>query len=210
MVNGVHVLPDFFDEALADRVREYLLGDPSWYYAFADISLPDVEQNQPAIREAMGRAETACVAGQQLAYRFRRTIGHEGTSDCGCAVCDACVAITSPHTLARVKDATGFEDLKRHTMFASCYVGGDFLSTHSDGGLGRIAFVWNLTKDWLPQLGGSLHVLQHDWVNTDIVVPPTYNSLALFDVSGPGRPHFVSQVANGVTNKRLAISGWFA
>ena len=207
---AVHVLPSFFDASLADRVHDHLSNDASWYYAFSDISLPDVAQNAPYIAEAKARAEARHGAGQELAYRFRRTIEHEGTSDCGCPVCDACRTLTSEETLRRIEQATGFEDLKRHTMFASCYTGGDFLSTHSDGGLGRVAFVWNLTKSWATQWGGVLQLLQSDGRSVDRTIVPEFNSLALFDVSGSGRPHVVSPVGNGVTARRLAVTGWFA
>jgi Rps23 Pro-64 3,4-dihydroxylase Tpa1-like proline 4-hydroxylase len=33
--------------------------------------------------------------------------------------------------------------------------------------------------------------------------------MAIFDVSGDKTPHSVTQVANGVTNKRYALTGWY-
>jgi Rps23 Pro-64 3,4-dihydroxylase Tpa1-like proline 4-hydroxylase len=93
--------------------------------------------------------------------------------------------------------------------FASWYAPGDFLSTHTDKGNGQIAFVWNLTKNWRPQYGGLLHLLNADWKTVETTITPSFNSLVLFDVRGEGRPHFVSQIIPGVVEKRLAISGWF-
>jgi len=41
------------------------------------------------------------------------------------------------------------------------------------------------------------------------VLIPRFNKMAIFDVSGDKTPHSVTQVANGVTNKRYALTGWY-
>ena len=39
-------------------------------------------------------------------------------------------------------------------MFLSRYKSGHFLAPHSDINNGKLAFVFNLTKNWKPQYGG--------------------------------------------------------
>jgi len=94
------------------------------------------------------------------------------------------------------------------STFTSKYEEGDFLSTHTDQNHGRVAFVYQITKDWLPQNGGLFQRLP-DWKNIDKTVVPQFNQLTLFDVSGEGVPHMVTSIANGVKNVRMGYSGWF-
>tara|TARA_R100000544_G_C2224823_1_gene59944 strand:- start:1058 stop:1726 length:669 start_codon:yes stop_codon:yes gene_type:complete len=94
------------------------------------------------------------------------------------------------------------------STFTSKYEEGDFLSIHTDENHGRVAFVYQITKDWLPQNGGLFQRLP-DWKNIDKTVVPQFNQLTLFDVSGPGVPHMVTSIANGVKNIRMGYSGWF-
>ena len=94
------------------------------------------------------------------------------------------------------------------STFTSKYEEGDFLSIHTDENHGRVAFVYQITKDWLPQNGGLFQRLP-DWINIDKTVVPQFNQLTLFDVSGQGVPHMVTSVANGVKNVRMGYSGWF-
>lgn len=203
------VIPDIFDPALAERVHRYLDGpEVPWHYSFPAVNLRDSSDNADAIKQQQELFEQHFAANTALAYRFRRTVGHEAENDCTCPVCDGCRALKSPETLVRIAATVGQADSKPHTMFASYYGPGDFLSPHTDSGLGRVAFVWNLTKGWRPQLGGCLHILSDDWQQSAEVILPAFNSLTVFDVSGAGHPHFVSVVARKAPIKRLAISGW--
>ena len=48
-------------------------------------------------------------------------------------------------------------------LFAARYSGGDFLLCHDDRlSNRRIAFVYNLTENWLPEEGGALEILETD------------------------------------------------
>lgn len=106
---------------------------------------------------------------------------------------------------------TGQENLKwaQSSTFTSKYEAGDFLYTHSDKNHGRVAFVYQLTKDWLPGYGG-LFMRMNDWVNVDATVLPQFNQLTIFDVTGEGTPHIVTNVIPGLKNCRIAYSGWLA
>ncbi len=99
---------------------------------------------------------------------------------------------------------------KLNTLFVSKYTSNCFLSTHSDAGNGKIAFVLHITDGWKPQYGGHLHFL--DASRTQIVetFTPQFNSLMIFEVpEGDGIPHFVGHVAPNVPIPRIAITGWY-
>ena len=85
------------------------------------------------------------------------------------------------------------------------YTSGCFLGQHSDGvGSRQVAFVANFTRNWQPDFGGCLTVLENGkWT----IVEPKFNSLVLMNVRG-GSCHYVSQVASWVDKKRIAITGW--
>lgn len=106
---------------------------------------------------------------------------------------------------------TGQENLKwvQSSTFTSKYEAGDFLYTHTDKDNGRIAFVYQLTKDWLPGYGG-LFMRMNDWMNVDATVLPQFNQLTIFDVTGEGTPHVVTNVIPGLDKCRMAYSGWLA
>jgi Rps23 Pro-64 3,4-dihydroxylase Tpa1-like proline 4-hydroxylase len=99
---------------------------------------------------------------------------------------------------------------KLNQVFISKYKAGHFLSPHSDKGNGRLAFVINITKNWLPQYGGNLHFLNNDRKIIIDSISPIFNSMILFEIPEPeGIPHFVSHVIPGIKISRYAISGWY-
>lgn len=106
---------------------------------------------------------------------------------------------------------TGQKDLKwvKNSTFTSKYEAGDFLYTHTDKGNGRIAFVYQLTKDWLPGYGG-LFLKSNDWFHPDATILPEFNKLTIFDVTNEGTPHCVTQVISNLKKCRIAYSGWLA
>jgi Rps23 Pro-64 3,4-dihydroxylase Tpa1-like proline 4-hydroxylase len=96
------------------------------------------------------------------------------------------------------------------TMFMSKYNSGNFLSTHSDKGNGKLAFVINLTKFWKPQYGGNLHFLNDSRTEIIDTFVPAFNNLVLFHVPEQnGIPHYVGHVSPNVKYSRYAISGWY-
>ena len=110
-----------------------------------------------------------------------------------------------------VEFITGEKDLKwvKGSTFTSKYEAGDFLYTHTDKDNGRVAFVYQLTKDWLPGYGG-LFMKMDNWVNVDATILPQFNQLTIFDVTGEGTPHMVTNVIPGLKKSRIAYSGWLA
>ncbi len=110
---------------------------------------------------------------------------------------------------------TGLEITNLNTMFLSKYKSGHFLSPHSDKGNGKIAFVINLTKNWLPQYGGNLHFLSEDRKSIVETWTPAFNNMVIFYVppdsqENIGLPHFVGHVNPGIKLSRYAITGWYS
>ena len=90
------------------------------------------------------------------------------------------------------------------------YRAGCFLHTHTDAGHGRVAFVYNMTKDWHVSYGGCLAFLTDDQSAVKRVVVPQLNALTMFRVPEPaGILHCVTPVAAEVKRARHAFSGWW-
>lgn len=108
---------------------------------------------------------------------------------------------------------TGYQNLKFDPLWTlvSCYDEGHYNGPHIDGINGRVAFVYHLSKDWLPSYGGLFLELSEDQKDTKKVVMPTFNKLVLLNVKGDakGIPHLVTEVSKGCKNKRLAYTGWY-
>jgi Rps23 Pro-64 3,4-dihydroxylase Tpa1-like proline 4-hydroxylase len=118
--------------------------------------------------------------------------------------------LNSTEFISILNEITNLNLTKLNTLFMSKYVSGNFLSTHSDKGNGRLAFVINLSKNWKPQYGGNLHFLNEDRNEIIDTFVPGFNNLTIFYVpENTGIPHYVSHIAPNVKNQRFAISGWF-
>lgn len=71
--------------------------------------------------------------------------------------------------------------------------------------------MWSRSRDWQPQNGGLLHLLDPDRRTVRRVVVPEFNSAVLLATPvEAGTPHFVSYVPPGTPGRRLSISGRFA
>lgn len=95
--------------------------------------------------------------------------------------------------------------------FASKYSAGDFLRIHADGVFGevtprKVAFVMNMTKDWVVHWGGALAILDEQGENIIDTYAPKFNSLVLFDVP---LTHTVLPVCNYAKENRYTLTGWF-
>lgn len=85
---------------------------------------------------------------------------------------------------------------------------GHFLNCHNDDVKGKnrvAAFVINLTKDWRPDWGGALHILNKE-LEIEKSFIPSFNEVNIFKVPVD---HFVGIVAPFTSASRLSITGWF-
>lgn len=203
---------------VADYIHTFLAGGmpEGWWTVVVSGSkgtnyLYNTPENQPAIEEHLrvmraGRTGHADPGdGTYIpAYTFKRTWSNHYPT-CNCPVCDFNNFLVSQPMAEFVRAMFGAY-MKPREVFASKYTVGDHLDPHSDAVSGRrIAFVFNFTRDWRTEYGGLL-------VFTDPpprVLVPGYNRLTVFDVTGRGLPHHVTDVTSAAGDrKRLAISGW--
>jgi Rps23 Pro-64 3,4-dihydroxylase Tpa1-like proline 4-hydroxylase len=95
--------------------------------------------------------------------------------------------------------------------FASKYVAGDFNGSHSDADYSgnsprKVAYVFNMTKNWLVHWGGNLIILDHNFENVIEDYTPKFNSLIVFDVP---LAHAVLPVSTYCQSERYALTGWY-
>lgn len=95
--------------------------------------------------------------------------------------------------------------------FASRYTADDYLAPHNDSthdrvSPRRVAFVINLTKDWLLHWGGNLVILEEDKDKAIETFIPLFNNMILFNV--PVR-HAIFPVSCYCQSERFAITGWY-
>lgn len=168
----------------------------------------NLESNQPVIDKEKEFAENVFNSGG-YAYHFYRSIGdHYAT--CVCEECWFRDWLKSDEIISFLEKVSGFKLTSFSTMFASKYSSGCFLGPHHDDTLGKVGFVLQLTKNWLPQWGGILHFLNDNLNRIEYSESPTFNTLTLFHIpEGTGKWHYVSHVAPGITKNRIAYSGWY-
>ena len=140
-------------------------------------------------------------------YKFGRTTQHG--KNCNCFLCSTVPHIlTSNIVLSTIKKYyPEVENLTFSEYFISKYSSGDFLSCHSDKERG-IAFVWNLTKNWKPEYGGNLSLIDPLFKGVTTIVP-SFNTLTIFNLNEEIE-HWVSEVSSAAPSERLAITGWFS
>lgn len=112
-----------------------------------------------------------------------------------------------PDTLDYFKRLIKNPHLKKINAQATRYLPGHFLTQHNDEHKeeGRLyAYVLGISKDWNPDWGGLLHILNKQGEITKTIIPE-YNSLSIFKVP---QNHFVSHVSPLAKNQRLGITGW--
>ena len=118
---------------------------------------------------------------------------------------------TEQRTRQWMADLSGRRTHQPHTGSASWYQPGDFSNPHTDWGVDRsVAYVWHLSRDWLPEYGGALYWSAETRNSHHAYVPASFNTLMLFCVTRHSS-HMVTVVAPHVPShiKRLAWNGWW-
>lgn len=106
-----------------------------------------------------------------------------------------------------MRKISGIAQINRVYAQATMYTRGSFLMAHDDhvdAEDRRLAYVFNLTRQWRPDWGGLLHFTAPDGCVLDTFYPH-FNSLSLFAVP---QTHFVSYVPPFAQAERTAITGW--
>lgn len=213
---GILVIPDFFAVDIAEELHTFLSKkmEPSWWRlstSHTDGSretIPFAVENYSLMQRAWDRISPCMQSPGMFSYRFFRTTDH--VPQCYCILCNFRELLSSPEVLDLLIQLTSFPLARINNSFASKYNEGCYLSAHTDKGNGELAFVYNVSKDWHPMMGGCLHMLDpYTLLDVNTVITPRFNSLTLFRVPKEGIPHYVSPVSPNVTADRLAFSGWF-
>ena len=119
------------------------------------------------------------------------------------------IVLSSKQFISYIKKITNINVSKLNSMFLSRYKSGHFLSPHSDINNGKLAFVINLSKNWLPQFGGNLIFLSDDRKTVIHTLTPVFNNIIIFEVPPQGIHHYVSRVIPRLNNVRYALTGWY-
>lgn len=227
--DGYLLVHKLFDDKTASVIYDFYSRDMAsdwWFLATAPTKQNVIQcrhENKQQLIDLWDEAGSKLDRGGMV-YRFYRTTAH--VKECPCLDCkikefinskdmlDLINSITKQETKTVSVGETSYtpesdEVSTTHSIFASKYTAGCYLTYHTDLGNGKIAFVMNFSKDWQPSHGGMLHMLEDDLKNTKKVFYPEFNSLVLFRVKSTGTPHFVSPVIDDTTNVRYAVSGWF-
>lgn len=110
---------------------------------------------------------------------------------------------TSKEFLKLISEITG-KKFKSADMSGFIYHDTDYLLPHDDRLEGRkVAYVVNLSRHFTKQNGGALRLFKGKRIVK--VIPPTYNTLTIFEVSKKSL-HDVQEVMH---NKRISFAGWF-
>ena len=166
-----------------------------------DKNIKKINSKYPALYKALSKGA--------FSYIFDRTTEH--IKGCSCLKCKYDNFISSPEMLELFRNITAQKCTKRGEFFASRFTTGQFLGPHHDINKGKLGMVYSLAKDWKPEYGGNLYILEKDYKTVKKVILSTFNRLALFSIPEQnGIPHFVSQVAPKVNQHRISITGWIS
>ena len=207
---------EFLSNDYAEYIFQFLNIQPESYWTASfhpvnnnkSVFLKNNSKNQELIEKHKTEVQEVFNKGK-FSFFFYSTIGKH-PDKCNCSECTFKEFLSGHEIIYFLKEITDVPLLKCSELFCSKYENGNFLSPHHDKNKGKIGFILNLSKNWLPQFGGNLYFMEQDWFSIRKVITPKFNNLILFDVpSYKGIPHFVSHVSPGVQAKRLAVAGWF-
>jgi Rps23 Pro-64 3,4-dihydroxylase Tpa1-like proline 4-hydroxylase len=205
--------------AAADTLWQVLRHDTPYGLAWAGEGQPhgqyirpeQLRQLPPDRKAAMGNAAARAAGQGQFAFLYGQYPLVEAYTQNwhpGHPLYQLLEEINGPESLDFARDVSGHADIIRADAQATLYGGGHFLTEHDDLVTSqgrRLAYVLNLARDWRPDWGGYLNILD-DKGNIVAGFMPRFNCLNLFLV--PLR-HQVSLVAPFAPLGRLAITGWF-
>jgi hypothetical protein len=214
---GSVVIRNFLNYDYANQLSSFFTDEMSqnWWYSVSSPGtngsvdfIRDFPENQERILIERNHSDSIFNTGG-FSYHFYRTAG-DHVQGCWCKECDFRNWLKSEEVLSFLSSVSGQEISNYNTLFASKYSEGCFLSPHHDESLGKMGFVLQLTKRWMPHWGGVLHFTNDQVTEIEYSESPTFNTLTLFHIpDGKGKFHYVSHVNRGVTSVRIAYSGWY-
>ena len=215
---GYVVIDNYLKDEVAENLNNFFSNEmPSDWWSIATFPSKDIDgvsyfRNTPEEYNNIQKARqfsTDSFGRNEFSYSFHRTLDNH-FEDCDCTECEIRKYLDGKESHDLVSKVTDLKITGSNEVFAACYVPGDFLSPHQDSPNGIIGFVLQLTKDWKPEYGGSLHFLNDDGDIVENVAIPKFNSLTLFLLpEDKGKLHYVSHVNPGTPEIRLSLTGWY-
>lgn len=210
----IHI-PDALKRAHAEAAHRLLAETSSWNTVFnAGAKVIDLT---PELRGALSPDQAKALddsivvsAGEGYQFKFdniRLSEQGEPYRDRGHPLGALVALVNSPRFLQAMRRLTGRPEIAFADAQITRYGPGQFLHVHDDIDplKKRIAaYVLNLTPEWSPEWGGTLHFLDEDGHIAEGYVP-RFNALNVFEV---GVRHFVSYVAPYARAPRLSMTGW--
>ena len=213
---GGHIhIPHVLTEKSAKILHSCLSEDTPWNYVFNDG--PKHYDLQPHQLEAMTADQLHTIqqainngAQNGFQYAFKNfpiyDLYQSGYLKDG-VLKELFEFINSEIFLSFIRDVSGISTIAYADAQATAFEGGHFLSDHSDdvdGKNRRLAYVLNMTPDWLPDWGGLLNFYD-DQGHVKRALKPTFNALNFFSVP---QSHAVSMVTPFAGGVRRSITGW--
>lgn len=215
-------IPDILPEATAMALYQMLRSQVRWRLVFPEPS------PQPGGQEhviMLSQEEIAQMGREGMARRIQGVMSRARDNygylyncypmiqaytqgwDAGHPIHQLAEFLNSPEFLEFGRAVIGADAITKADAQATLYAGGHFLTRHVDEGYDRerrAAYTFGFTRDWQPDWGGLLMLLDS---NLDVVrgLLPRFNTLNLFDGT---MIHSVSAVSPFAGDGRIQITGW--
>lgn len=209
--NGYLRINNFLENELAERIYSCLLTEVNWGLAYRIDGKAVTKLNISDIQGLDSQTRDKLKLQQKEEFQFIYNTYMIVTSyleqrDPGHYLYHLLELINSPKSIQYFSELTT-QSVKKLNAQATRYMPGHYLKQHNDENSeeGRMyAYVLGFTKDWNPDWGGLLNILDESGniVNTMI---PEFNTLSIFKVP---KNHFVSYVTPYAESERLGITGW--
>ena len=201
------LLNKFLDERLAEDFYDLLINRKEWdFWSYPSnlsdggpLVLKNTKENEKKINKAKEIAIEHMKKGA-FSYAF-----YNLDIDCKCKRGD-CEICSFKETLKNFFDdiSKTFNKKNSFTFSIFKYLEGNFLTRHRDKENGDMTFVFQLSKNWMPEYGGLLHFIEDETIwRTDV---PQYNTMNVFFAKKKYQ-HFVSHVSPNVDIPRITITG---
>lgn len=216
LTTGFVQINDYLPLGTAEVLYDCLDNRVQWDLAWSEhgtgrqIKAPVLAGMSPVtIRETVASAFDTADSGMRFVYNTFRVIDSWRSGEYAQhPLYTLANAMHTPEHLAFIRTITGNTAIRRMDVLAARYLPGHFLTPHDDAhdAEGReVTWILNLTRDWQPEWGGLLHLMDADRHHITHTLIPRFNSMVLFH---PPRWHFVSQVANFARKPRYTLTGW--
>lgn len=212
---GVLQIRDVLQDESAARLHETLLKHTPWGVAFYEEGARFYRREEmlalsPDARAAMlrGIEQRARGAYQYLYHCYPLLKAYQEHWDDSHPLMRWLEFVNTDIMLDLIRAVSGIAGIKKADGQATFYGPGNFLSQHSDqfdSEQWRLAYVYNLTRDWRPDWGGYLQFFNAAG-DVEKALMPRFNVLNIFAVP---RLHAVQPVASFAGGPRFALTGWF-